>query len=358
MDLQQILIALIISLLGGALGWWLGVRHAGTRPAPITVPEDSTAQRALSGFYASLLDFGKQVTPVWSAQVESAREQTVTAAAHLIERFQAIVGNLENRLLTSSSLLEQDEAQVFEASRGSLTKVVISLEQALAAKQQMIAELRVLVGYTAEMRNLAMEVGRIANQTNLLALNAAIEAARAGEAGRGFAVVADEVRKLSNLSGETGLRISQKVEQVNAAIGSSFALAEHGAQHEGTLVAAADEGIRRVLGDLRRVFDAMHDYTGQLEATTHSIKHEIDQSIVEFQCQDRISQLLSRVRDSIDQLPKCLSLCRPDGSGALRPLDTGALCARLHGACESADARVNQAGAPPRRSNSGDITLF
>jgi len=69
-----------------------------------------------------------------------------------------------------------------------------------------------------EIDNMAEAIGQIANQTNLLSLNASIEAASAGESGKGFAVVAEEIRKLAEQSGQTAKEIKNNIVAVRAVI--------------------------------------------------------------------------------------------------------------------------------------------
>lgn len=324
--------ALIGSILGGSFGWWLRDKQQQSldnrfKPAK-NAPDMKAKLIGVDAFLESLHGFSREIIPVWSSLIESSTQQTEIAVNDLIQRFTAISHSLDGSMALTESVFSQGDRGIFDTSQDRLNNLVSSLDQALQDKQEMLESIRTLVGFIDEMSGMAKEVARIADQTNLLALNAAIEAARAGEAGRGFAVVADEVRKLSTLSGNTGKHIGIKVTEINAAISAACTLAEQAAQRETNTVATANTGIQAVLDEMHRLFDEQCQASLQLTQAANSMQKDLTESIVAFQFQDRISQTLNHVKTNIDNFPNHL-LYSIQSVDNIQPLDNADMLKKL-----------------------------
>lgn len=325
-------------------------------------------RRAMDDYVAKRQQFGEEIAPVWTGQIENSRQQMETAISELSQRFSGIVDKLDNTVqmtdTATSSIGDADSGlvAVFAKSEQQLGAVVSSLESSMSSKNEMLGKVQTLDQFTKELQQMAADVAQIAWQTNLLAINAAIEAAHAGETGRGFSVLAQEVRKLSGLSGDTGRRITEKVGLINTAIAEARHTAETSTEAERRSMDGSRETIAAVLGELRGVTEALVASTSLLKDESLGIKAEIGEALVQLQFQDRVSQIMSHVKHNIELLPGVLDDNRRqfEQQGALQPLQAQGLLAELEKTYAMRDERRvhgKPAGSSPAPAAEAEVEV-
>ncbi len=201
-------------------------------------------------------------------------------AANQGESMNAAAAAIEE-LTVSINVLSSNAAEAHQTTTASGDEARRGVEVILGTTHQMhsLADtvhkasttLQGLGAKSQQISQIVETIREIADQTNLLALNAAIEAARAGEQGRGFAVVADEVRKLAERTGQSTQQISKVIDDVLQETDSAMREMETGVSkvQDGTRLAeAAGDSIGQIVSSTSRVSNMVTDISGAIREQT------------------------------------------------------------------------------------------
>ncbi|MDX5371387.1 MAG: methyl-accepting chemotaxis protein [Pseudomonadaceae bacterium] len=205
-------------------------------------------------------------------QVATAMNQMSATAQEVARSAAAAVGSAQSVNDETVSGRAMVESQV-----GSIQRLASEIDQSVAVINQLAAD-------SASISQVLDVIKGIAGQTNLLALNAAIEAARAGEQGRGFAVVADEVRNLAKRTHQSTEEIEQMIGRLQNGVGATVTAMNGSHQMvENTVSQSAQvqQALENILGAVGMIVDQNQQIAAAAEQQT-AVAHDIDMNIVEI----------------------------------------------------------------------------
>ncbi|MDC7220613.1 MAG: methyl-accepting chemotaxis protein [Spirochaetales bacterium] len=236
-------------------------------------------------------------------QYESSRN-SLNQISHHMDTLENVAVDQSNNITQTSAALEEmvasiaNVSQVIDNKMTSVKQLVQSAEEGAGVINRTTLSFKEVLDHLDSVKQMITIISAVASQTNLLAMNAAIEAAHAGEAGRGFAVVADEVRKLAESSAVNAKQVSETIAQLV----SSIEAAGNNVENSGTTFSGISTEVRQVGDAMEEISNSVKELAAGndeiLRATTamNSLTSRVSESV------DSVRQQETGTRENIDKL--------------------------------------------------------
>ncbi|MFN6540197.1 MAG: methyl-accepting chemotaxis protein [Nostoc sp. EkiNYC01] len=232
---------------------------------------------------------GKQLEGTISEQVASTNEVTATAK-EIAATSRGLVNTMEQ--VASMSQITRTAAS---SSQKDLLRMEVTMRQLSEATNAIASRLGVISEKANNINNIVVAITKVADQTNLLSLNAAIEAEKAGEYGLGFAVVAREIRRLADQTAIATVDIEQMVKQMQSSVSTGVMEMDKFATEVGRSV----EDVVSISLQIGQIIQQVQDLTPHFESVNQGME---TQSLGAQQISDAMVQLSSTSLQTADSL--------------------------------------------------------
>ncbi|HEC12461.1 MAG TPA: hypothetical protein ENI80_04305 [Acidiferrobacteraceae bacterium] len=251
------------------------------------------------------------------------RDVQGAAIGGLVESFKTLETQTRNQEALVTRLIDLIASQSSGGSentfRNEATDLVEMFIESISTmsdgSMDLVSKMNEMKEQINQIEKLLGEFTGISSQTNLLALNAAIEAARAGEAGRGFAVVADEVRVLSQRSNEFSDLIREKYDHIRSTMNTANDIVGDMASGDLTLTLKSKGRMDQLMEGIEQINQKVGSELKQVSSFSEEISTGVNVALRSLQFEDMTNQLIGHMEHrlgSIDEVTCALTKLRKD----------------------------------------------